>query len=108
MNSSYVTAVANDYGFDNIYSRMIEAAGRKSDMLIAISTSGNSKNVINALTKAKEVGMITVGLSGKKLSKMDSICDIMIKVPSDNTARIQESHIMIGHIVCELIEEHLF
>ena len=108
VNSSYVTAVANDYGFDNIYSRMIEAAGRKSDMLIAISTSGNSKNVINALIKAKEVGMLTVGLSGKKSAKMDSICDIMIKVPSDNTARIQESHIMIGHIICELIEEYLF
>ena len=108
VNSSYVTAVANDYGFDNIYSRMIEAAGRKSDMLIAISTSGNSKNIINALIKAKEVGMLTVGLSGKKSAKMDSICDIMIKVPSDNTARIQESHIMIGHIICELIEEYLF
>ena len=77
-------------------------------MLIAISTSGNSKNIINALIKAKEVGMLTVGLSGKKSAKMDSICDIMIKVPSDNTARIQESHIMIGHIICELIEEYLF
>ena len=108
VNSSYVTAVANDYGFDNIYSRMVEATGKKSDMLIAISTSGNSKNVINALIKAKEVGMITVGLSGKKLSKMDSICDIMIKVPSDNTARIQESHILIGHIICQLIEEKIF
>ena len=77
-------------------------------MLMQFQPLGIQKMLLMLLIKAKEVGMITVGLSGKKLSKMDSICDIMIKVPSDNTARIQESHIMIGHIVCELIEEHLF
>ena len=108
VNSSFVTAVANDYGYDNIYSRMIEAAGRKGDVFIGISTSGNSINIVNAITKAKEIGMITIGLTGDKLGIMDELCDIMIKVPSSDTPRIQESHILIGHIICQLIEEELF
>lgn len=108
VNSSFVTAVANDYGYDNIYSRMVEAAGRNGDILVGISTSGNSKNIVNAVKKAKEVGMLTVGFTGEKNGEMDNWCDIMIKVPSTDTPRIQESHILIGHIICELIEEKLF
>ena len=108
VNTSFVTAVANDYGYDNIYSRMVEAAGKKSDILIGISTSGNSKNVVNAILKAKEIGMITVGFTGESSCEMDLICDTMIKIPSINTPRIQEAHILIGHIICQLIEEELF
>ena len=108
VNSSFVTAVANDYGYDNIYSRMVEAAGKNGDILIGISTSGNSTNVVNAIKKAKGIGMITIGFTGDKVGEMDQFCDIMIKVPSSDTPRIQESHILIGHIICQLIEEKLF
>ena len=108
VNSSFVTAVANDYGYDNIYSRMVEAAGRKGDIFIGISTSGNSTNVVNAIIKAKEVGMVTIGFTGEKTGKMDELCDIMIKIPSSDTPRIQESHILVGHIICQFIEEELF
>ena len=108
VNTSFVTAVANDYGYENIYSRMVEAAGRNLDVLIGISTSGDSKNVVKALLKAKEIGMITVGFTGENSCEMDQICDTMIKIPSNNTPRIQEAHILIGHIICQLIEEELF
>ena len=108
VNTSFVTAVANDYGYDHVYSRMVEAAGKKLDILIGISTSGNSKNVVNAILKAKEIGMITVGFTGESSCEMDQICDTMIKIPSINTPRIQEAHILIGHIICQLIEEELF
>lgn len=108
VNSSYVTAVANDYSYDVIYSRMVKAAGRKGDVLIGISTSGNSTNVVNALTEAKKIGMTTVALTGSKIGKLDAIADYCIKVPSSNTARIQESHILIGHVICEEIENSLF
>lgn len=108
VNSSYMTAVANDYGYEHTYSRMIQACGRKGDILIGISTSGNSPNVVNALQKAKEIGMITIGFTGKDGGKMQSICDMMIKIPSKDTPRIQESHILVGHIICQLIEEELF
>jgi len=108
VNSSYMTAVANDYGYETTYARMVEAAGRKGDILIGISTSGNSPNVVKALQKAKEIGMLTVGLTGKDGGKMKDICDIMICVPSVDTPRIQESHILIGHIICQLIEEEMF
>ena len=108
VNSSFVTAVANDYGYDNIYSRMVEAAGRNGDICIGISTSGNSTNVVNAIIKAKEIGMVTIGFTGEKTGKMDELCDIMIKIPSSDTPRIQESHILVGHIICQFIEEELF
>ncbi len=108
VNSSYVTAVANDYSYDDIYSRMIKAAGKKGDVLIGISTSGNSANVVNALKEAKKQGMITIGLTGLTGGKIDEIADICIKVPSKNTARIQEVHILIGHVICEEIENTLF
>ena len=108
VNSSFITAVANDYGYDEIYSRMVQASGRAGDILIAISTSGNSTNVIKAIKKAKEIGIITIGLTGKKTGDMDSICDVIIKAPTNDTPRVQEIHILIGHIICQLIEEKMF
>ena len=108
VNSSYITAVANDYGYEATYARMVEAAGRKGDILIGISTSGNSSNVVRAMQKAKELGMFAVGFTGKDGGKMKDICDIMICIPSVDTPRIQEAHILIGHIICQLIEEEMF
>ena len=108
VNSSYITAVANDYGYDETYARMLEACGRKGDVLVGISTSGNSPNVVKALKKANEIGLTTIGFTGSKGGKMNDICDIMIKVPSDDTPRIQEAHILVGHIICQLIEEEMF
>ena len=108
VNSSYITAVANDYGYEETYSRMVEASGRKGDILIGISTSGESLNVINALKKGKAKEMLTIGLTGSSGGSMNSVCDIIIKVPSDDTPRIQEAHILIGHIICQLIEEEMF
>ena len=108
VNSSYITAVANDFGYNETYSRMLEACGREGDILIGISTSGNSANVIRAINKANEIGLTTIGLTGNKIGGMDNICDIIIKVPSDQTARIQEAHILIGHIICQFIEEEMF
>ncbi|MFK5857327.1 MAG: D-sedoheptulose 7-phosphate isomerase [Bacteroidota bacterium] len=108
VNTSYITAVGNDYGYDFVYSRMVKAAGKKGDVLIGISTSGNSANVINALIEAKKQGMITVGFTGASGGKIDDIVDICIKVPSKNTARIQEVHLLVGHVICEEIESTLF
>ena len=108
VNSSYMTAVANDYSYEATYARMVEATGRKGDVLLGISTSGNSPNVVNAMQKAKELAMLTVGFTGKEGGEMKDICDIMICVPSDDTPRIQEAHILVGHIVCQLIEEEIF
>lgn len=108
VNSSYITAVANDYGYEYIYSRMTEAAGREGDILLGISTSGDSTNVINALEKAKDIGMTTIGFTGINGGRIASICDYIIKVPSKDTPRIQEAHILLGHIICQLIEEELF
>jgi D-sedoheptulose 7-phosphate isomerase len=107
-NSSYVTAVANDYGYDVVYSRMVKGIGRKGDVLIALSTSGNSTNIINALLQAKEMGMTTVSMTGNSGGKMKDMADYLINVPSSDTPRIQEAHIMIGHILCQLVEENLF
>jgi len=108
VNSSYMTAVANDYGYDETYARMLEACGRKGDVLVGISTSGNSPNVVKALEKANTIGLTTIGFTGSKGGKMKDVCDIMIKVPSDDTPRIQEAHILVGHIICQLIEEEMF
>jgi D-sedoheptulose 7-phosphate isomerase len=107
-NSSYMTAVANDYGYDVVYSRMIKGMGKPGDVLIGLSTSGNSVNIIKAMEQAKQIGMINVGLTGAGGGKMKDICDHLINVPSSDTPRIQESHIMVGHIICQLVEAHLF
>jgi D-sedoheptulose 7-phosphate isomerase len=108
VNSSYMTAVANDYSYDVVYSRMVEACGRKGDVLVGITTSGNSKNILAAMKMARKQGMITIGMTGQSGGKMNDCCDIMLRVPSTDTPRIQESHILIGHIICQLIEETIF
>jgi D-sedoheptulose 7-phosphate isomerase len=107
-NSSYMTAVANDYSYDVVYSRIVKGTGKKGDVLIGLSTSGNSVNIIKALEKARELGMITVGLTGETGGKMKAICDYLLNVPSTDTPRIQEAHITIGHIICQLVEQELF
>jgi D-sedoheptulose 7-phosphate isomerase len=108
VNTSYLTAVANDYSYDEVYARLIKAMGRKGDVLIGLSTSGNSGNILRAMTQAKESGMSTIGLTGETGGKMKELCDLLVKVPSNDTPRIQESHILIGHIICELVEAKLF
>ncbi|MES2479210.1 MAG: D-sedoheptulose 7-phosphate isomerase [Bacteroidota bacterium] len=107
-NTSYLTAVANDYGYDVVYSRMIKGIGKKGDVLIGLSTSGNSVNIINALIQARDNGMITVAMTGESGGKMKTMTDHLINVPSNDTPRIQESHILVGHIICQLVEENLF
>lgn len=107
-NTSVLTAIANDYGYEHIFSRQIQANAQSGDIFIALSTSGNSKNIINALIEAKTKEMITVGLSGEKDSLMDKYCDYLLKIPSSCTPVIQESHIMIGHIICALVEKDIF
>jgi len=106
-NNIILTAIGNDYSFENIFYREIEAIGKKDDIFIAISTSGNSKNIIRALKKAQIMGIKTFGLTGKNKNQMQNICEC-IQVPSKITARIQEAHIMIGHIICELVENKMF
>jgi D-sedoheptulose 7-phosphate isomerase len=108
VNTSYLTAVGNDYSYDEIYARLIKAKGRKGDVLIGISTSGNSGNVLKALERAKEIGMINIGLTGNEGGKMKELCDILLNIPSNDTPRIQECHITVGHIICELVEEQIF
>ena len=108
VNSSFVTAVANDYGYEKVYSRMVEAIGKNGDILLALSTSGNSKNVIRAIEKANSQGLITIGFSGNNGGGMQNLCKYNLIIPSDNTARIQEAHILVGHIICKLIEQKMF
>tara|TARA_B110000116_G_scaffold239558_1_gene227062 strand:- start:73 stop:654 length:582 start_codon:yes stop_codon:yes gene_type:complete len=108
VNSSYITAVANDYGYESTYARMVEAAGREGDIFVGISTSGNSPNVVKAMKKANEIGMLTIGFTGRDGGKIKEMCDIIIRIPSNDTPRIQEAHILVGHIVCQLIEEEIF
>ena len=108
VNSSFVTAVANDYGYEKVYSRMVEAIGKNGDILLALSTSGNSKNVIRAIEKANSLGLITIGFSGNDGGAMQNLCKYNLIIPSDNTARIQEAHILVGHIICKLIEQKMF
>jgi len=107
-NTSYLTAVANDYGYDVIYSRIIDGIGQEGDVLFGLSTSGNSKNIINAFEIAGEKRIITVGFTGNSGGEMKSCSDYLINIPSADTPRIQESHIMIGHIICQLVEEKIF
>ena len=106
-NSSTVTAVANDYNYDNIFRRQVQALGQRGDVFIGISTSGNSPNVVAAIEQCKEQGISVIGLTGETGGKMQQLCDICVRVPSTNTARIQESHITIGHILCSLIDSAL-
>ena len=107
-NTSYLTAVGNDYSFDVIYSRLIDGIGQPGDVLIGLSTSGNSKNIIKAFETAKEKGMVTIGFTGMTGGQLKSVSDYLINVSSTDTPRIQESHILIGHIICQLVEEKIF
>ncbi len=107
-DTSILTAVGNDYGFDKIFERQVEAIGKKGDVLLAISTSGNSKNVIEAVKKAKDMGLFTLGFLGKDGGELRKIVDAPIVVNSNSTPRIQEVHITLGHALCQFIEEYLF
>ena len=107
-NTSYITAVANDYSYDVIYSRLIKGIGNTGDVLVGLSTSGNSKNIVKAFEEAKAKGMITISFTGSTGGKLKKLSDILINVPSDDTPRIQESHIMLGHIICQFVEEIYF
>lgn len=108
VNTSYLTAVANDYGYDEVYARLVRAKGRPGDVLFGISTSGNSTNILRAFEQARERGMTVVAMTGETGGKMAGLCDILLNVPSRDTPRIQEVHILMGHIICQLVEEDYF
>jgi len=108
VNTSFLTAIANDYSFDNVFARMLNGIGHDGDVLIGLSTSGNSENVVRAFKAAHEKGIITIGLTGEDGGRLAPLSDFLIKVPSSDTPRIQESHILIGHIICELVEKSIF
>lgn len=107
-NTSYLTAVANDYSYDVIYSRLIKGIGKPGDVLVGLSTSGNSKNIVSAFEVAKEKEMITIAFTGSTGGQMKKLSDVLINIPSDDTPRIQESHITLGHIICQFVEEIYF
>jgi D-sedoheptulose 7-phosphate isomerase len=107
-NTSYLTAVANDYSYDVIYARLLEGLAKPGDVLVGISTSGNSGNIVKAFEMAKTIGVITIGFTGQKGGLMKDLGDYLINVPSNTTPRIQESHILVGHIICELVEKNIF
>lgn len=107
-NTSYLTAISNDYSYDVVYQRLISGIAHEGDVLIGLSTSGNSKNIILAFEEARKNKLVTVGLTGSKGGQLKNLCSYWIGVPSDDTPRIQESHILIGHILCQLVEEYYF
>ena len=108
VNASVLTALANDYGYDMVFARQVEAIGAAGDVLVAISTSGASPNIVNALKEAKSRGLVTIGLMGPGGAPMEEYCDVAIRAPGSDTQRIQEVHIAIGHAICELAELKLF
>jgi D-sedoheptulose 7-phosphate isomerase len=107
-NTSYLTAVANDYSYDVIYSRLIHGIGKKDDILVGMSTSGNSANILKAFETARAKGITTIGMTGQGGGKMAALSDHLIAIPSRNTPRIQEAHMLLGHIICQLVEEKYF
>ena len=107
-NTSYLTAVANDYSYEVIYARLIEGITKPGDVLVGLSTSGNSGNIVKAFEMAKTKQVVTIGFTGDSGGKMKAISDYLINVPSNDTPRIQESHILVGHIICELVESNIF
>jgi D-sedoheptulose 7-phosphate isomerase len=107
-NTSYLTAVANDYSFDEIYARLIRGIANAGDVLVGLSTSGNSANIVRAFETAREKKVITIGFTGESGGKLKSVSDYLFNIPSTDTPRIQESHILLGHIVCELVEKQYF
>ncbi|MDA3892490.1 MAG: SIS domain-containing protein [Salinivirgaceae bacterium] len=108
VNSSYVTAVANDFSYEDIYSRYVDGVGKEGDVIFGLSTSGNSENIVRAIKVANDKKMITVGLTGQMGGKLKDLSTFLLNVPTTNTPRIQEVHIMLGHIICEIVEEKLF
>jgi len=108
VNSSYVTAVANDYSYETVFARMVQAAGRPGDVLVAISTSGNSPNILRAAEQARAQGMRVIGMTGAGGGQLAALSDVLLNTPSTDTPRIQEAHILIGHILCQMVEEALF
>jgi D-sedoheptulose 7-phosphate isomerase len=108
VNTSYLTAVGNDYSYDEVYARLVKAKGRRGDVLMALSTSGNSENVLRAMRQAKDLGMTVVAFTGENGGRARDLADELFNVPSSDTPRIQEAHILIGHIICELVEKGLF
>jgi len=108
VDTSALTAIANDYSFDDIFARQVRGIGRANDVLIAISTSGTSPNVLRAIEAAREKGITTIGLTGQSGGRMRQLCDICVSVPSDQTNHIQEMHIAIGHMICGVVEQRLF
>jgi D-sedoheptulose 7-phosphate isomerase len=108
VNTSYITAVANDLGYENTYARLVQGMGRKDDILIGLSTSGNSENVVKAFEMANSIGMQTIAMTGENGGKLKNICDYLINIPTSVTPRIQEAHILVGHIICELVEKKIF
>ncbi len=108
VNTSYLTAVANDYSYDVVYSRLLDGIGRKGDVLVGISTSGNSTNIVNAMVTAREKGIATISMTGASGGMMKDLSDVLLNVPSIDTPRIQECHILLGHIICQLVEEKYF
>ena len=107
-NTSYLTAVANDFSYDLIYSRLIKGIGKPGDLLVGLSTSGNSVNIVNAFEAAREKGITTIGMTGEGGGKLSAWSDYLIDIPSRNTPRIQEAHMLLGHIICQLVEEKYF
>ncbi len=107
-NASYLTAVGNDYGYEQVFSRLLRGTGHKGDVLVGLSTSGNSRNVLNAYEQCREMGITVISFTGKTGGRMKEYSDVLLNVPSTDTPRIQESHILMGHIVCELVEKQLF
>lgn len=106
-DTSILTAVGNDYGYENIFSRQVEALCLPGDLVVGISTSGNSQNVVRGIETAREIGAYTAGFTGESGGKLNDLCDTIIRVPTKITARIQESHILVGHILCEIIDAHI-
>jgi D-sedoheptulose 7-phosphate isomerase len=107
-NTSYLTAVANDFGYDLIYSRLIKGIGKPRDILVGMSTSGNSTNIVKAFETAREKGITTIGMTGEGGGRMKELSDHLIEIPSRNTPRIQEAHMLLGHIICQLVEAQFF
>ena len=107
VNTSTLTAVANDYGYERIFARQVEALGRAGDICLALSTSGNSANVLAGVAAARQLGMRVIGMTGRSGGQLHNLCDLCIRVPSDETPRIQEAHILIGHVLCAFVEREL-
>jgi D-sedoheptulose 7-phosphate isomerase len=107
-DTSIITSISNDYGFERLFARQIEAIGKKGDVLISLSTSGSSANIVEGIKEAKKAGITTIGLTGRSGGKMAHLCDLCLMIPSDEAPRIQEAHILIGHIICSLVENSIF